>query len=225
MKGGDIAYCRDPNFKLSRFNPNVKTPALQGVRAAKEIHYWGHYPVADLEFETDAPVSVGLRAWSPFIPGDTAASNIPASVFEVHLRNTSEAAQKGTIAFNFPGPDTQEALSSEFTRQEINEDFRGVFVASQGGVNYLLGVMGAENLRLGSGLNGNATAWSKDCDGTAAAQPAGVGRRARLHGLEQLGGGRFLARSRAEQGGPISAGVVRARCGRELTSPQWKPGR
>ena len=161
LKGGDIAYCRDPNFKLSRFNPHVKTLPLQGVRAAKEIHYWGHYPIADLEFEIDAPVSVGLRAWSPFIPGDTAASNIPATVFEVHLRNTSEAAQKGTLAFNFPGPDAQEALSTEFTRQEINEDLRGVFVASQGGVNYLLGVMGQENLRLGSGLNSSATAWSK----------------------------------------------------------------
>ena len=52
LKGGDIAYCRDPNLKLSRYNPHVKTLALQGVRAAKEIHYWGHYPVADLEFET-----------------------------------------------------------------------------------------------------------------------------------------------------------------------------
>ncbi|HXW13032.1 MAG TPA: GH116 family glycosyl-hydrolase, partial [Terriglobia bacterium] len=161
LRGGDIAYCRDPNLKPSRYDAHVKTPPLEGVRAAKEIHYWGHYPVADLEFETDAPVSGGLRAWSPFIPGDTAASNIPATVFEVHLRNPTEAAQKGTLAFNFPGPDAQEALSTEFTRQEINEDFRGVFVASQGGVNYVLGVMGPEDLRLGSGLNSSATAWSK----------------------------------------------------------------
>jgi hypothetical protein len=134
MKGGDIAYCRDPNFILTRLNPNVKTPPLQGVQAAREIHYWGHYPVADLEFETDAPVSVGMRAWAPFMPGDTAASNIPVCVFEVHLRNTSEATQKGTLAFNLPGPDAQEALSTEFTRQEINEDLRGVFVASQGSI-------------------------------------------------------------------------------------------
>ena len=46
------------------------------VKTASEIHYWGHYPVADMEFVTDAPVSVGMRAWSPFIPGDTAISNI-----------------------------------------------------------------------------------------------------------------------------------------------------
>jgi hypothetical protein len=34
---------------------------LDRVRTAKEIHYWGHYPVADLEFQTDAPVGVGWR--------------------------------------------------------------------------------------------------------------------------------------------------------------------
>ncbi len=170
VHGGDISYCRDPNFKLTRFNPNVKTTLLKGVRAAKEIHYWGHYPVADLEFETDAPVSVGLRAWSPFIPGDTPASNIPASVFEVHLRNGSDGLQKGTIAFNFPGPDTQEALSSEFTRQEVNEDFHGMFVASQGGVNYVLGVLGAESPRFGAGLNSASTAWSRI--GTELPQPS-----------------------------------------------------
>jgi uncharacterized protein (DUF608 family) len=161
VKGGDISYCRDPNLKPKRYDASTRTTPLQGVRAAKEIHYWGHYPVADLEFETDAPVSVGLRAWSPFIPGDTPASNIPSAIFEVHLRNTSNSAQKGAIAFNFPGPDTQEALSSEFTRQEVNEDFRGLFVASQGGVNYVLGVLGAESPRFGAGLNSSPTAWSR----------------------------------------------------------------
>src|SRR5579862_2773604 len=33
---------------------------LTGVKTAKSIDYWGHFPVADLEYETDAPVSVGL---------------------------------------------------------------------------------------------------------------------------------------------------------------------
>ena len=161
VAGGAIEYCRDPNFKLKRFDPHVKVPQLQNVKPAREIHYWGHYPIADLEFETDAPVSVGLRAWAPFIPGDMPASNIPAAIFEVHLQSTAGTAQKGTIAFNFPGPDTQEALSSEFTRQEFDEDFHGIFVASKGGVNYVLGTIGAEKARFGSGLNGSAAAWSK----------------------------------------------------------------
>ena len=37
---------------------------LEGVTQPTQIHYWGHYPIVDLEFETDQPVSVGLRAWS-----------------------------------------------------------------------------------------------------------------------------------------------------------------
>ena len=50
-----------------------------GVRTASEIHYWGHFPVADLEYELPgSPVQVGVRAWSPFLPGDSKSSNTPA---------------------------------------------------------------------------------------------------------------------------------------------------
>ena len=74
-----------------------------------EIHYWGHFPVADLEYETaGSPVRVGLRAWSPFIPGDTATSNTPAAVFEVQLRNQTNTPQQGVLAFSFPGPTQEE---------------------------------------------------------------------------------------------------------------------
>ena len=36
--------------------------SLQGVRTPSEIHYWGHYPMADMEYEIDSPVGIGLRA-------------------------------------------------------------------------------------------------------------------------------------------------------------------
>ena len=73
--------------------PVLSDLKLEGVETAKQIHYWGHYPVADLEFEADAPVQVGLRAWSPFLPGDLEASMMPAAVFEVHLRNPGKTPQ------------------------------------------------------------------------------------------------------------------------------------
>ena len=76
---------------------------LEGVKIADAIDYWGHFPIADLEYRTDCPVSVGLRAWSPLIPGDAPVSNTPGAVFEVHLRNPGETKQTGTIAFSFPG--------------------------------------------------------------------------------------------------------------------------
>ena len=53
----------------------------------QESEYWGHYPIADVEYKSDAPVQIGVRSWSPFIPGDSKASNTPGAVFEVHLRN------------------------------------------------------------------------------------------------------------------------------------------
>jgi uncharacterized protein (DUF608 family) len=43
----------------------------QDLASPADIHYWGHYPVADIEYETPgSPVGIGVRAWSPFIVGD-----------------------------------------------------------------------------------------------------------------------------------------------------------
>ncbi len=144
---------------------------LDGVETAREIHYWGHYPVADLEFETEAPISVGLRAWSPFLPGDVIHSMIPGIVFEVHLRNPSGSAQKGTLAFSFPGPAVKEAGTNEFSRTNADGTFKGVCVSTEL-ASYALGLIGKEALRLGGGLGADGAAWTK----IASALPeAGVG--------------------------------------------------
>ena len=102
--------------------PVLSELKLEGVETAKQIHYWGHYPVADMEFETDAPIQVGLRAWSPFLPGDLKTSMMPAAVFEVHLRNPGNTPQTGTIAFSFPGPDPKEAG----TKQLFSRRYAGI---------------------------------------------------------------------------------------------------
>lgn len=161
VDGGEIPVCQDPFFGRPAFKADrITIPRLEGVSAAREIYYWGHYPVVDIEFETDTPLNVGLRAWSPFLPGDTAASNTPAAVFEVHLRNVSNQHQQGALAFHFPGPDAQEAGSSEFTRRSIDDDFHGVLVSSEH-VNYVVGVIGSSQPRFGGGLSREASAWSQ----------------------------------------------------------------
>ena len=85
---------------------------LAGIESARQIHYWGHYPIVDVEYELDAPLSVGMRAWSPFIPGDARTSNLPGAVFEVHVRNLTSQPRKATLAFSFPGPTQAEAQIS-----------------------------------------------------------------------------------------------------------------
>jgi len=129
-----------------RGEPDIR-PSLGGYspkRAypADDIHYWGHYPIADLEYELDCPLGVGLRAWAPFLPGDLALSNTPGAVFEVHLRNPGKVAQRGMLAFTFPGPSVQE--SPKHTRFEhilVRAGFAGVVVSNGVDQEYALGVV------------------------------------------------------------------------------------
>ena len=165
-----------------------RTEQLEKVGKATEIHYWGHYPVADLEYETSAPVNVGLRAWSPFIPGDVVISNTPGAVFEVRLRNTTRSRQQGTLTFSFPGPTQAEAQISPMSprqrirynysialepvaegaisalRQPLRGDLSGVSVTSEHGVGYTLAIIGDEKVRTGVDLGSQGIIWAVSPD-------------------------------------------------------------
>lgn len=140
----------------------LTTKEMPGVNTASKVHYWGHYPVADLEYDTTAPVQVGLRAWSPFIPGDAALSNIPAAVFEVHLRNVSGQVKNGRLAFSVPG--WQERYPGEKWRTkriEVSGEFRGLTVSKGSERSYAVGVIGTERPQIGAELGGDGKAWGE----------------------------------------------------------------
>ena len=85
-----------------------------------EIQYWGHYPVADLQARFDEmPLEIGIRAFTPFIVGDAAASNTPVSLFDLELRNLSDAPSHLTLHLNFPVdvPASQKVNGGELTVQ------------------------------------------------------------------------------------------------------------
>src|SRR5579875_370060 len=144
----------------------LSTRAVTGTESAQDIHYWGHYPIADLEYELDAPLSVGLRAWTPFVPGDVKTSNTPAAIFEDNLRNSTPQSQKATLGFRFPGPTQAEAQISSTSprklrfidwfpasdpvahgaiparRQQVQRgQFSGLSVDAQTGTGYVLGAV------------------------------------------------------------------------------------
>jgi len=132
---------------------------LDGVKTTENIHYWGHYPVADVEFQTDAPVQVGMRAWTPFLPGDVEHSMVPAIMFEVQLRNVTDKKQEGTVAISFPGPTPEEAGAETFAREFVSEgDFKGLRVAAPM-ASYVLGVLD-EKPRTGGELGCNGPDWA-----------------------------------------------------------------
>jgi uncharacterized protein (DUF608 family) len=138
----------------------LTTRSLPGLAPARQIHYWGHYPVADLEYELDGPVGVGLRAWCPFLPGDAESSNTPAAIFELHLRNQSAGVVRGSVAFTFPGPTPAESGTDQYRHASLPGSVRGISVTSQQGAGYALGVLGVQEPRTGGALDSDASAWA-----------------------------------------------------------------
>jgi uncharacterized protein (DUF608 family) len=154
----------------------AEVPAAEGALAADDIEYWGHYPVADLEFRSSCPVSVGLRAWTPFIPGDAAASNIPAAIFEVHLRNTTTEPHSGCVAVSFPGPDP--AVSERpyrFGRGIVSDsELDGVAIRSTDDeLGYVLAALDGLPASKGYGLHSSRDGWAKLGSGLPDSSPRG----------------------------------------------------
>lgn len=147
--------CRDHVWLLT-------TKDVEGASKVSDIHYWGHYPVADLLYQMESLVSVSLRAWSPFLPGNAEASNTPAIVFEVRLSNQSTSREKGVLAITFSGPNEGEVDNKEVTRKEIyQENKTGIAIDVAGKGGYFLGLVGEEQVRIGGDLNKSANAWCR----------------------------------------------------------------
>ena len=156
---------------------NRATMGLKVLGSMQESEYWGHYPIADIEYKSDAPVQVGLRCWSPFIPGDSKASNTPGAVFEAHLRNTGPSAQKGCLLFNFPGfanhaskdtsigwpdmPMKPVMPAARVTRRSVPSGLSGTWVENEPwGMSYVLAAIGESRVRTGGSLGLDGGTWN-----------------------------------------------------------------
>jgi len=140
---------------------------LWGHYGTTGISYWGHYPMADLEYDTGSrakmnpPVTVGLRAWAPFLPGDVENSLIPGIVFEIRVRNVSNTQQQVTLAISFPGPTKEEAEEAiAYPRRSVEGAFSGISITNGGDIGYCLGVAGKEKVRIGGKLGIKKEAWA-----------------------------------------------------------------
>jgi uncharacterized protein (DUF608 family) len=77
---------------------NVREPLS---RAGRRV--WGHYPVYDIAavYKT-IPIEAGIRAFTPFVPGDSKASCTPAAAFEIRLLNTGTVKKQLKVIIDFP---------------------------------------------------------------------------------------------------------------------------
>jgi uncharacterized protein (DUF608 family) len=89
----------------------VETGTRNIPLSSSQISYWGHYPVADLCARFgEVPLELGLRAFTPFIVGDAAASNTPVALFDLELRNLSDQPLALNLSLKFPSPPKGGAL-------------------------------------------------------------------------------------------------------------------
>lgn len=152
-------------------------PTPGGVSFARELHYWGHFPIADMEYEIAAPVRIGARVWTPFILGDEVASNTPGIVIEARVRNTTNRIQTGRLIINFPGFSETEGLlgfrgaqmglrgSTEYPHSQLSGDIDGVYVHHEmkeydHKIGYALGVIGRKPAAVGRDIGFDMSAWA-----------------------------------------------------------------
>jgi len=98
----------------------VAATRVDGVGDAVRTHCFGHYPVADIRFEFEAPFEINVRAFSPFLPGDAAESNTPAAVFEVRLTARDEREAAVTLSLDaFPRGQVTHFQQGRWTGAEV----------------------------------------------------------------------------------------------------------
>ena len=140
---------------------------LKDVALADSIDYWGHYPIVDMEFDTQLPVSIGMRAWSPFLPGDTVTSMMPGAVFEFSLRNPTNISRRVTLVFNFPGFDCPPRKDGVLhTRRKLTGAMQGVSISTTAKgdskeMGYTLVALDRGSVRTGGSLGTNGSAWNQ----------------------------------------------------------------
>ena len=97
------------------FIPEQQRNLVRTHGGVQRTTFTGAYPFARIDYEDDRlPVAVSLEAYSPFVPLDSDASELPAVIFTFTIRNTSLETIHGAIAAtlkNVVGWDTAAAIS------------------------------------------------------------------------------------------------------------------
>lgn len=101
--GAKVLEYQVPEWKYyGRPGAGLGSPGkLYGLPRFEKGRFLARFPFAILELEDeDIPLSVELKGWSPFIPGDEDNSGLPAGVFEYRFRNNSESLVEAVFSWN-----------------------------------------------------------------------------------------------------------------------------
>lgn len=78
-----------------------RTAGGYGLPTARALHYHGHYPVAEVDYDLgSSPVTVQLRAQGTMVPGRQDLSSLPAATFTFTVTNTSDQPVDAALLFS-----------------------------------------------------------------------------------------------------------------------------
>jgi uncharacterized protein (DUF608 family) len=92
----------------------------------KDVTFNGQYPVATVGYSDEsAPVSVAMRAYSPFIPLNAKDSSLPATVFEFEVKNTTGGEVRFRLTYEMENPVGRSSEESPGARMRFTEAMSG----------------------------------------------------------------------------------------------------
>lgn len=102
---------------------HIKAGNVSMPLSTAAISYWGHFPVADIIAEFDEiPVRAGIRAWNPFIVGDSRISNTPCGLFEIEITNNGSDVLDGEVKIAMPSPKEKGSVQTALFGSQLTAD-------------------------------------------------------------------------------------------------------
>ena len=152
----------DNYFSPLDYTIKYKEVEIQGLKTCDYIDYFGHYPVLDMEYHINDDIEIGLRSFSPFVPGKLDLSIVPGIYFQVFVRNKSNNSKKINFIFSFPGFGNK--IYNNIYRDKFYDNFNGVTVKNRDdnnhlNVEYSLSINKDKNVKYGSSLDFNIEDW------------------------------------------------------------------
>jgi uncharacterized protein (DUF608 family) len=106
---------------------------VPGLSRLASATFVGEYPLAHIDFEDRSlPVTVGLDAFSPFIPHEPDDSGLPVAVLAYKVTNPGRVAARVSIALSIENPVSTKKENNNAAEQKVNAGRRNEFRKGDG---------------------------------------------------------------------------------------------